>query len=1686
MRSCNTSYKQGGGVMAERIKGLQIDLSMKDMGVSKTIAAIKREFRSLNSSLKLSSNNFKYGEKSASSYKERMNDLDKAIKVGTSNLNELEKQYNETSKAQGANSAKAVRLQTEYNKQANAINAMKDEYGRLNQYYKENFSMAGRLSNSFKNIGSSMQGVGQKAQDVGSSLTSSITKPALVAGTAMAGITAKLGFDRLVGLDSAKAKLEGLGYSTKEVGSITDQVAKAIEGGMTTMAEGTDVAAGALAAGVKEGKDLEKYIKLVGDAAVGSNRPVSEMAMIFNRVQGQGKLMTEELNMVEEGMPGFSNAMAKHLGVSYDAFREMVTNGEVSSKEFLTVMDDFAGGMAGAYSKSWQGMVQNSKAYIGQIGEAFLSSTFEKAKGGLHEFEKMLQSPGAKQWAAETGEKLGNTLESIGNGIKGLIDWWQSLDGSTQKTLGGIVKWLGLTLIAVGPLLTTFGKLATVTGGMFSTFGQLAGGIGKVAFASKEAGSLLGGLTQVFPKLGAVVGLFANPVGLVVAGIVALGAAFVIAYKKSETFRNIVNGALQGVVDGFQFLWNGIKAIGSAIAAWWNSPSGIGGVLSKFWTENGPMLIQAFQNILNVAKPIFMALWNVVTTVFNGVKTVIVSVMQAVALVLGPILQGIKQQFINIWNLIKATTINVFNLIKGVIQGALNVILGIVKIFGGILTGDWRAVWDGIKMVGLGIMQVFVSALKFLFNQLLAFFKFIGASIKNVIVTSFQVMKGIVLGIVNILVKTAQAIFKGFVAVIKFLFTSLLSGVKVIWNAIKFAILTPIRATTTIAKKLFALLKNAVIQIFKTIKNNSSAIWNAIKNTIVNLVKGLVSGVRKLFTTMKNGITAIFNAVKNFSIKVWNAIKNGVINRAKGLWNGVKAAFNALKKGTTAIFNAVKNFVLKVWTNIKNSVVNRAKALWSGVKNAWNSLKNGTTKTFKAVGSFMSSKWSSIKSGTVNKAKALWSGVNGAWGSLSKGTHKTMNAIGGFMSKKWKGIKSGTISLVTAMKNKVTGVMDKMGTAIKKVTGKIGGFFGGMIKGVKKGLNTLIKGVNWVGDKLGMEKLPDVKFHTGTESTHTQKFVTNGKINRDTLATVGDKGRGNGPGGFRHEAIEYPNGKMALTPNKDTTTFLPKGAKVYNGAETHSMLNGLPRFSFGTNPLGKHNPKTKKKKKGDNVFGDAWDAAKAGAAKVVDGGKAVVSNVGEKAGEIVGKGKKWLKDKIGDVQDWAEKPKKLLDKVLEGFGLNLGGFGIAKKAELPYDMMKGMYGKLKKAAVDKIKQAFEEQGGDGGYIDLSRGINFGFAATAADAIKQGYPFRRPHHGLDIDYPYGTKVYSTVSGKATGSKGYNGGFGNNMTIASGIMKVIYGHLSKLNWTGTKSVKPGTFLGLSGGDPARQGAGAGSSTGPHLHYEMQKNGVPFDPTNWLKKHNGSGGKSGGSKAASKWRPEIIKALKANGLPTSSRYVNAWIRQVQTESGGDAGARQQVQDVNSGPNAAKGLLQVIPTTFAANKLPGHGNIMSGLDNAMAAMNYAKKRYGKSGMLRVIGHGHGYATGGLINSSGWYNLAEGGYPEFVIPTDPSKASDAMKLLAIASERVSQRAKNNKRPNQMRVPSQNNNQDANMIEMMAQQLEGQQRQIELLTKLVASTQNIEQQPKGFNTNDVNKGLGKRAEMMAYNLGGAN
>ena len=1593
--------------MAGEIKGLQVDVSMDTSKFERGFSQIKRSMSTFNSALKNTRNEIKFGEKSQQSYKNHMDNLKTSIAKSETNVKQLSKAYEGLSEEQ-KRGVKGHQFISQMAKEEDQMRRLKNELQSTQLTYGETYTAMGKIGQSFKSVGAGMQNVGSQMQGVGRNLSNSITKPALIAGTAMAGITAKLGFDRLVGLDTAKAKLEGLGYSTKDVGRITDQVTNAIKGGMTTMAEGTDVAAGALAAGVKEGKELEKYIKLVGDAAVGSNRPVADMAQIFNRVQGQGKLMTQELNMVEEGMPGFSNAMAKHMGVSYEAFREMVTEGKVTSKDFLTVMDDFAGGMAGAYSKSFKGMVQNTKAYVGIIGESLLSGVFEKSKASLHEFEKLLQSDAVQNWAAQTGEKLGAGVEKISGAIQSLIGWWKDLDKGTQKTLGGIVKWLAITLVTVGPLLTIFGKLVTVTGGMFTTFGALAGSLGKISFMAKEAGSLMGGLQAVFPKLATSISVMTGPVGWITAGIVALGIAFVVAYKKSETFRNIVNNALNGVKTAFDKVKDAVLGIFNIFKG--NEGRGmsmlsrvmpaeqvhriilaansikqvffqvvnavktfamqIGQMLSKFWKENGAEITQAVKNIGSVISTVFRFIWG---SIIKPIMNLIWNIMKL------------------LWPAIKLLIVDTWNNIKNIIKGALDVIMGVIKIFSSLFTGNWKGMWQGVKQATGGALKLIWAAVQLWF---------IGKILK--------------------VVRLFGGLFKGAI-----------SG---IWKVIR------------------GIFNKSLGAIFRTTKN--------------------------IFTNIFKVTKSIFTNVKNFLFNIWSNIRNGVTSRATSLWNGVRKTWYNLRKGTSSIFTSVKNFLFNIWNNIKGGVTNRAISLWNGVRNTWNNLRKGTSSIFAAVRNFAFKIWTNIKNGVVNRATSLWNGVKNRFTALKNSVSSIFNNIKENSIKVWDSLKNSVIGFVTTLKNKVTGLMDKMGSGIKSIVGDINGYFDNMIGGVKKGLNKLIDGVNWVGKKLGMDEIKHVKLHTGT--THTQtNVVKNGKIAKDTFATVGDKGRGNGPGGFRHEMIRYPNGKTAITPNRDTTTFLPKGSSVLNGKQTHSMFsNGtLPRFAQGTKPLGSSNKKPKKKKKGDNIFSDVWDGTKEASGKVVDGGKAVVS----KSLDAAVKGKEWVSDKIGDVMDWIDKPKKLLEKVLEGFGVSMKSFGISKKAELPYDMMKGIYKKLKTAAIDTFKSWFEEQegaDGDSKYINLKKGINFPFSPNGK---APGYPFDSPHYGVDLNYVY-DKLYAVMSGKATARNGWNGGFGTMVDIVKGATKVIYGHMSKHAFKGSKNVKPGDYLGVSGN--------TGRSSGPHLHFEVQKNGKPIDPLKWLK-NLGSGG---GSKAASKWRSDIVKAGKSMGVKLSGGDIKDIIRLIDTESSGNPRVKQGIQDENSGGNEARGLLQYTPGTFAGYAAKGSKNILNGYHQLKAFFNNSNWRRDLSAWKARMARGatgwgptgskRGYATGGLINAKGLYNLAEDGHPEFVIPTDPKRQSDAMKLLAIASQRI-EGNKKNKRPNQMRTPSPTaSNNNAETLSMLAKMVEQQQEQINILTKIALSNQDIADKPV-MSERDISKAQGRRSQMMSYNLGGA-
>jgi murein DD-endopeptidase MepM/ murein hydrolase activator NlpD len=101
---------------------------------------------------------------------------------------------------------------------------------------------------------------------------------------------------------------------------------------------------------------------------------------------------------------------------------------------------------------------------------------------------------------------------------------------------------------------------------------------------------------------------------------------------------------------------------------------------------------------------------------------------------------------------------------------------------------------------------------------------------------------------------------------------------------------------------------------------------------------------------------------------------------------------------------------------------------------------------------------------------------------------------------------------------------------------------------------------------------------------------------------------------------------------------------------------------------------------------------------------------------------------------------------------------------------------------------------------------------------------RMHNGQDFEVPYGTEVYATGDGTIIESGWNSGGFGNYIVIDHGYgFQSVYGHLSNIKVVKGLNVKRGDLIGLSGS--------TGLSSGPHLHYQIEKLGQHENPINFF---------------------------------------------------------------------------------------------------------------------------------------------------------------------------------------------------------------------------------------------------------------
>jgi murein DD-endopeptidase MepM/ murein hydrolase activator NlpD len=118
---------------------------------------------------------------------------------------------------------------------------------------------------------------------------------------------------------------------------------------------------------------------------------------------------------------------------------------------------------------------------------------------------------------------------------------------------------------------------------------------------------------------------------------------------------------------------------------------------------------------------------------------------------------------------------------------------------------------------------------------------------------------------------------------------------------------------------------------------------------------------------------------------------------------------------------------------------------------------------------------------------------------------------------------------------------------------------------------------------------------------------------------------------------------------------------------------------------------------------------------------------------------------------------------------------------------------------------------------------FGCTALELEPFDDLCPYHRKHTGIDLAAAVGTEVHSATYGTAYAGVDPSGA-GNFIVVVVDVhVRVLYCHLSAFRVASGDGVSPGQVIGLVGA--------TGLATGPHVHFQVDVDGVPVDPATWL---------------------------------------------------------------------------------------------------------------------------------------------------------------------------------------------------------------------------------------------------------------
>lgn len=849
--------------MANRIKGITVEINGDTTGLTKALANVNKEIKSTQSQLK---------------------DVEKLLKLDPGNTELLAQKHKLLGQAVEETKNK---LQTLKTAQEQANEALKngtitqEQYDGLQREIVETEQELKRLEEQANQSATALQKIsatGEKLQTVGSNIESAGKKllPVTGAVTALgtAAVKTAADFDSAMSqvaavsgatgsdLEALRDKAREMGAKTKfsaseaaeamnymaMAGWKTGDMLDGIEGIMNLaaasgedLATTSDIVTDALTALGLSAADSGHFADILAAASSNANTNVSMMGETFKYCAPVAGALGFTAEDTAEAIGLMANAGIKSSQAG-TAMRTMLTNltGEVkfSGAAFgeMTVQTTNADGSMRslgdiladcrvAFSQmSESERSANAEALVGKNAmSGFLAvmnaapSDIEKLNSAINNCdgtaEKMattmqdnlegqltILKSQLEELAISFGELLMPAIRTIVGWIQKFVDWLNSMGEGTKK----VVMTVALLAAALGPVLIVIGKVVSAIGTIMTIVPKIAAAINVVkgAFAALN------------------VTMLANPITLIIAAIAALVAAFIYLWNNCEGFRQFWINLWEGIKQAVTTAWN---AITSFLSTAWES---ILGIAQTVWGAISGFFTTLWEGITGV----FTAAWTSISGVMTTIWNTITSVWQRIYDTISPLLEAFRYLFETIFEAIRILIERAFTAVSQKIQEIWNAIVAFLT-----------PVLEGIKNV----------------------FQTIWTAIQSVVTTVLTAIQGVV---------------------------------TTVWNAIKNAVTTVMNAIKGVVSSAWNSIKSMISSVMNTIKSIITSIWNNVKSAIGSIIG-------QIYTVIHSGFEKAVGYVKGLASQAFNWGKDLVM----GIVNGIKSCISAVTDAVTGVADKIRS-----------------------------------------------------------------------------------------------------------------------------------------------------------------------------------------------------------------------------------------------------------------------------------------------------------------------------------------------------------------------------------------------------------------------------------------------------------------------------------------------------------------------------------------------------------------------------------------------------------------------------------------------------------------------------------------------------------------------------------------------------------------------------------------------------------